>query len=95
MTGTGRRARMSAVAAGGMGAETEFVVHRRLSSALVIEARPATGRKHQIRAHLASRGLQVLGDARCVGATAIAGVAVGRVMRRLTRFARADSLPAQ
>lgn len=78
--GTGRHARMSAVTSGGVAAETEFAIHRRLPSALVIEARPWTGRKHQIRAHLASRNLQVLGDVRYGGATAIGGRPVGRVM---------------
>ena len=80
MTGSGRRARMSAVAAPGLKAETAFAVVRRLRRALVIEARPKTGRKHQIRAHLAARGLPILGDIRYGGAPIIAGASVPRVM---------------
>jgi 23S rRNA-/tRNA-specific pseudouridylate synthase len=33
-----------------------------LPGALLVEARPLTGRKHQVRAHLAHAGLPVLGD---------------------------------
>ncbi len=47
----------------GKGAETHFTVlasHRGLS---LIEARPVTGRTHQIRVHVAAAGHPVLGDA--------------------------------
>jgi 23S rRNA pseudouridine1911/1915/1917 synthase len=53
-------------ASGGAGAkpaETEIVVLEALPGALLVEARPLTGRKHQGRAHLAHAGLPVLGDA--------------------------------
>lgn len=43
-------------------AETDVVVLETLSGALLVEARPLTGRKHQVRAHLAHAGLPVLGD---------------------------------
>lgn len=46
----------------GKPAETLFRVLRTLSGALLVEARPRTGRKHQIRAHLAAAGLPLLGD---------------------------------
>jgi RluA family pseudouridine synthase len=80
LTGTGRRARMSVVRSGGMAAETAFGVVRRLHAALLVEARPKTGRKHQIRAHLAARHVAILGDARYGGAMEIAGVRIPRVM---------------
>ncbi len=44
-------------------AETEVVVLEALPRALLVEARPLTGRKHQVRAHLAHAGLPILGDA--------------------------------
>ena len=33
-----------------------------LADALLVEARPLTGRKHQVRAHLAHAGMPILGD---------------------------------
>ena len=53
------------VAVGGAGAkpaETDVVVREVMADALLVEARPLTGRKHQVRAHLAHVGLPVLGD---------------------------------
>ena len=73
----GRRLRVSAplsapgpggsrrVRIGGEGskvAETEIVVREVLPDALLVEARPLTGRKHQVRAHLAHSGMPILGD---------------------------------
>lgn len=80
MSGTGRRARMSAVATGGLAAETGFEIVRRLPAALLVEARPKSGRKHQVRAHLCARGLPILGDERYGGASRVRGVRVPRVM---------------
>jgi RluA family pseudouridine synthase len=50
----------------GPGAEavTELVLVECFASGLLVEARPRTGRKHQIRLHLAAAGLPVLGDDR-------------------------------
>ncbi len=48
--------------AGTKPAETEVVVHETLADALLVEARPFTGRKHQVRAHLAHAGMPILGD---------------------------------
>ncbi len=79
-TGSGRRARMAAAPADGQPAETAFAVSRRWRHALLVEARPRTGRKHQVRAHLAAAGLPILGDARYGGAASIAGRPVSRAM---------------
>jgi 23S rRNA pseudouridine1911/1915/1917 synthase len=51
-----------AVHAGGKPAHTDFEVRRKARAAWWIGAHPLTGRTHQIRAHLAERGLPILGD---------------------------------
>jgi RluA family pseudouridine synthase len=43
-------------------AETAFRVREVLPGALLVEARPKTGRKHQIRVHLAEARMAILGD---------------------------------
>jgi RluA family pseudouridine synthase len=45
-------------------AETDFRLVEALPGGLLVEARPRTGRKHQIRVHLAEGGLPILGDER-------------------------------
>lgn len=62
--GRGRRARVVAVATGGQPAETEFSVRARQGERLLVEVRPRTVRKHQIRAHLAASRLRIVGDER-------------------------------
>jgi 23S rRNA pseudouridine1911/1915/1917 synthase len=47
----------------GKAAETEIVVREVLADALLVEARPRTGRRHQVRVHLAHAGMPILGDA--------------------------------
>ena len=53
---------MGSVREGGQVAVTDFTVLEELPYALHMEARPRTGRKHQIRVHLAEAGLPILGD---------------------------------
>jgi 23S rRNA pseudouridine1911/1915/1917 synthase len=39
------------------------IVREHLDGAVLVEARPLTGRRHQVRVHLAHAGLPILGDA--------------------------------
>jgi 23S rRNA pseudouridine1911/1915/1917 synthase len=52
---------------GGRPASTAFEVRERFERATLLEATPRTGRTHQIRVHLSSVGLPILGDARYGG----------------------------
>jgi RluA family pseudouridine synthase len=57
------RGRVASVPSGGAPAETAFSVLETHAHGLLVEARPRTGRKHQVRVHLAEGGLGILGDA--------------------------------
>lgn len=83
--GTGRRARTASVSVGGDLAVTEFTRLESFDRALLIEARPQTGRKHQIRVHLAEAGLPILGDESYGRGSA--GPTVPRVMLHAARLA--------
>jgi 23S rRNA pseudouridine1911/1915/1917 synthase len=57
-----RRTRIRVGSGGGKEASTEIGVLERLSDATLVEAKPRTGRTHQIRVHLAAVGHPILGD---------------------------------
>lgn len=59
----GKRSKFTAVRTGGDFALTDFKLLEKLhDSSYWIEARPRTGRTHQIRVHLSEFGLPILGD---------------------------------
>jgi len=60
--GAGRRGRRRGPDLEAAGAVTEFRVTRRFAGAALLEARPLTGRTHQIRIHLEPLALPALGD---------------------------------
>jgi 23S rRNA pseudouridine955/2504/2580 synthase/23S rRNA pseudouridine1911/1915/1917 synthase len=80
MSDGGRRARMQDAPTGGEHAVTQFQVLEVLPAALLVQARPETGRKHQIRAHLAGSRLPILGDIRYGGPSRARRCVAPRVM---------------
>lgn len=69
------------VVEGGKAAVTEFRTVATSGELSLVEARPLTGRTHQIRVHLASVGLPILGD------TTYDGAAAGRMMLHCSAMA--------
>ena len=57
-----RDERMRRVRSGGDYARTDFVVRERGATLALVEARPRTGRTHQIRVHLEGSGAPIAGD---------------------------------
>jgi 23S rRNA pseudouridine1911/1915/1917 synthase len=91
----GRASRVTSVRSGGQRAQTRF---RRLEAhpyGLVVQARPLTGRKHQIRAHLAEAGLPLLGDAAYGGPDRAGTLAVPRPMLHAARLRLRHPLSAE
>lgn len=81
------------VAVGGSSAReavTDVVVRELLERALLVEARPRTGRKHQVRVQLAHAGLPILGDDAYGVPAAAAGVP--RLMLHASRLELAHPL---
>ncbi len=63
---------------GGKQARVSFRVLERWPDAAMLELRPLTGRSHQLRVQLASRGLPILGDARYGARSRLAAAEGGR-----------------
>jgi RluA family pseudouridine synthase len=77
------RERMIVVQSGGQVAETHFEVLQKFTRGQLIQAQPRTGRMHQIRVHLSSRGLGIFGDDLYASPTA---PAAGRLMLHAQRL---------
>jgi len=60
--GPGKRKIYTSVRSGGKGAETHFTLLKQLHNKFWIEAKPITGRTHQIRVHLSEMGLPIFGE---------------------------------
>jgi 23S rRNA pseudouridine1911/1915/1917 synthase len=80
-----RRAGLRQVSAGGDAAATRY---RTLvvGHAALVEARPETGRTHQLRVHLAHLGAPLLGDPKYGGPRMVGAVSVPRVMLHAARL---------
>ncbi len=68
-------------------AATRYRTLRAGPGAALVEARPETGRTHQIRVHLASLGAPLLGDARYGGPRRVGEISIPRVMLHARRLA--------
>jgi 23S rRNA pseudouridine1911/1915/1917 synthase len=80
------RAGMRRIDPAGDAAATRYRTLRAGPLAALVEARPETGRTHQIRVHLAHLGAPLLGDPRYGGARRVGEVAITRVMLHAARL---------
>lgn len=80
-----RRAGLRQVSPGGDAAATRYRTLATAQAALV-EARPETGRTHQLRVHLAHLGAPLLGDPKYGGPRMVGAVGVPRVMLHARRL---------
>jgi 23S rRNA pseudouridine1911/1915/1917 synthase len=78
---------------GGRPARTAFRVRERLTGYTLLDALPETGRTHQIRVHLASRGWPIAGDAQYGGQRAARGQEIGLTRQFLHAAALRFRLP--
>ncbi|MDF1729728.1 MAG: pseudouridine synthase, partial [Sulfitobacter sp.] len=53
---------LQGISASGREAHTDFVVRKRWREFTLVECRPTTGRRHQLRVHLWSEGFSIAGD---------------------------------
>lgn len=74
------------VSAGGEPATTRYRTLASGPGGALVEARPETGRTHQIRVHLAHLGAPLLGDARYGGPRRVGEVEIPRVMLHARRL---------
>ncbi len=65
----GKQAKYTAVSEQGEFAQTEFSLLEAYKTILLIQAKPKTGRTHQIRVHLSEQGMPIIGDSLYGGRT--------------------------
>jgi 23S rRNA pseudouridine1911/1915/1917 synthase len=80
-----RRAGLRTISPGGDAAATRYRTLA-IGHAALVEARPETGRTHQVRVHLAHLGAPLLGDPKYGGPRMVGAVSVPRVMLHAARL---------
>lgn len=87
------RKRMSTVTRKGRSAITNWIVKERYGSVSLMEIRPQTGRTHQIRVHLASVGMPIIGD-RVYGTKASKRLSSDQFVTKLCEILKRQALHA-